>query len=327
MTRREFITLLGGAAAAWPLAARAQQPALPLVGYLYGGSPETAARFVPAFRKGLAETGYIDGQNVAIEYRWANNDFSRVPELAADLIRRRVAVLTVVGSISAVLAAKAATTTIPIVFSVGADPVRSGLVASLGRPGGNITGFNTLNQELAGKRLALLRELLPKAAGFALLVNPSDGTADTYIKDAQAAASALGWSIEILTATTNREIDAAFASLVQNPADALIIPPGTLFGDRRMQLSTLAVRYAVPAMFADRQYPEVGGLMSYGSSFIDQVRQTGIYVGRILKGEKPADLPVQQAVKVELVINLQTARALAIDVPPTLIAIADEVIE
>jgi putative ABC transport system substrate-binding protein len=297
-----------------------------VVGYLYGGSPETAATFLPAFRKGLAETGYVEGQNVALEYRWANYDFGRLPELAADLVRRRVAVLTAQGGVPAALAAKAATTTIPVVFSMGGDPVQAGLVASLNRPGGNVTGVNTLNQELADKRLGLLRELLPKAARFALLVNPSD-TPNAYIKDAQAAASALGWGVEILTATTSREIDSAFASLSQRSADALMVPPGSLFGDRRVQLSTLAVRHAVPAIFADRQYPEVGGLMSYGSSFIDTVRQTGIYVGRILKGEKPADMPVQQAVKVELVINLQTARTLGLDVPPTLLAIADDVIE
>ena len=325
--RRDFITLLGGAAAAWPIAARAQQAALPVVGFLYGGSPETATTLVPALRKGLGESGYVEGQNVAIEYRWANSDFNRLPELAADLVRHRVAVIATQGGVVAALAAKAATTTIPIVFSVGTDPVQTGLVASLNRPGGNLTGVSTLNQELAAKRLGLLRELLPAAARFAVLVNPSDQIAEPYTKDVLAAASAVGAVVEIVAATSNREIDTAFATLGQKRIDALLVSPGTLFGDRPIQLALLAVRYATPVMYTDRHYSEAGGLMSYGSSFFDQVRQAGVYVGRILRGARPADLPVQQAVKVELVINLQTARVLNLDVPSSLLARADEVIE
>ncbi len=300
---------------------------MPVVGYLYAGSPEPSAIQVAAFRKGLSETGYVEGRNVAIEFRWAHNEIDRLPELAADLVRRRVAVIVTPGSVTPALAAKAATTTIPIVFSSGADPVQSGLVASLNRPGGNVTGFSTMSNEIGAKRLGLLHELLPGAARFAVLVNPNSPTAELQIKDAQAAASTIGRQVEILYAGTNSEIDTAFASLVQKRADALLVSSEGFFTNRRVQLVTLAARHAVPAIYHVREFAEAGGLMSYGPSQTDQWRQVGIYVGRILKGEKPADLPVMRPTKFEFIINLQTARLLGITVPPTLLAIADEVIE
>jgi putative tryptophan/tyrosine transport system substrate-binding protein len=327
LKRREFITLLGGAAVTWPLAARAQQQAMPVVGYLHPGVAWASTNFAAAFRNGLSETGYVEGRNVTIDYRWAQNEIGRLPELAADLVRHRVAVIVTPGSIAAALAAKAATTTIPIVFSTGADPVKLGLVASLNRPGGNVTGVSYMNMELAAKRLGLLRELLPRATRFAVFVNPNSPAAESIVRDVQAAASAIWQQFEVLTATTDRDIDTAFARLVQNGADALLVSPDTLFSDRRIQLATLAARHAVPAIYSDRQIAEVGGLMSYGSSVTDQFRQAGIYTGRVLKGEKPADLPVLQATKFELVINLVTAKALGLDVPAKLLAIADEVIE
>jgi putative tryptophan/tyrosine transport system substrate-binding protein len=325
--RREFTTLLGGAIAAWPLAARAQQPAIPVVGYLYSGSPEPTAHYIAAFRKGLSETGYVEGRNVAIEYRFAHNEIDRLPELASDLVRRRVAVIATPGGPYAVLAAKAATTTIPIVFSTGGDPVQSGLVASFNRPGGNVTGVASMNVELGAKRLGLLHELLPGAARFAVLVDPTSPAAESITTDAQAAASAVGRQIEVLTAGTNREIDTAFASLVQKRADAVLVGPHPLFNNRRVQIVTLAARHAVPTIYTNREFAEVGGLMSYGASQTDQFRQVGIYTGRILKGEKPADLPVMQPTRFEFVINLQTARTLGITVAATLLALADEVIE
>jgi putative ABC transport system substrate-binding protein len=329
--RREFITLLGGAAAvsaaSLPSAARAQQRAVPVVGYLANGSPEATAHLVAAFRKGLSETGYVEGQNVAIEFRWTHNDDNRLPELAADLVRRQVAVIAAAGSIAAALAAKAATATIPIVFGAGADPVQTGLVASLNRPGGNVTGVSTMNNELVGKRLGLLHELVPGAARFGALVNPNNPNSESMIMDARAAAAAIGRQVEVLSVGTNREIDAAFASLIQKRIDALLVAPDPLFVNRRVQLQSLATRHAVPAIFALRENVEAGGLMSYGSSLPDLFRQTGIYVGRVLKGEKPADLPVMRAVRFELVVNLQTAKLLGIEVPPTLLATADEVIE
>jgi putative ABC transport system substrate-binding protein len=324
MKRREFITLLGGAAAAWPLAARAQQPAMPVIGYLDPGTPEASAALVAAFRKGLSETGYVEGRNVAVEYRWAHNEPDRRPELAADLVRRQVAVIAVSGGGTARVV-KAVTTTIPIVFRAGSDPVIDGLVASLNRPGGNATGVTNIGGELGAKRLGLLHELIPGAERFAVLVNPITTFAQSIIRDTQAAA--IGRQIEVLTATTSREIDTAFASLVQMRADALLVSPGVLFENRRVQLATLAAYNRVPAIYASRDVAEVGGLMSYGASFVDQFREVGVYAGRILKGEHPADLPVMQPTKFEFVINLQTARVLGIEVPPTLLARADEVIE
>ena len=326
MRRRDFITLLGGAAAAWPLAARAQQPAMPVIGYLDGGSPETSAQVVAAIRKGLSETGYVEGRNVAIEYRWAEANYDRLPALASDLALRQVAVIVAMGTPSA-FAAKAATSSIPVIFGGGVDPVQAGLVASLNQPGGNVTGVTSMNAEIEAKRLGLLYELLPRATRFAVLVNPNNPLADVDIKDAQASAMATGRQIEIFTASTNREIDAAFASLAQMRADALLIGPDVFFTNRRVQLATLAVRHAVPAIYAFREFAEAGGLMSYGTSGTDRDRQVGVYTGRILKGEKPANLPVLRPTKFEFVINLQTARMLGLEIPPSLLGRADEVIE
>jgi putative ABC transport system substrate-binding protein len=325
--RREFITLLGGVAA-WPLAARAQQSGpIPVIGYLDAGAPETSARFVSAFRKGLNETGYTEGRNVAIEYRWAYNNFDRLPELASDLVRRRVTVIAAVGGVPAALAAKAATGTVPIVFGFGGDPVQSGMVASLSRPGGNVTGIVSMNVELAAKRLGLLRELVPGATRFAVFINPNNPTTGSATREALAAAASSGWQIEFLNIATNADLNAAFASVVQMRADALLLSPENIFVIRRVQLLTLAARYAVPAIYPSREFAEAGGLMSYGSSYTDMHRQAGSYAGRVLKGEKPAELPVMQPTTFELLINLQTAQALGIDVPSTLIARADEVIE
>jgi putative ABC transport system substrate-binding protein len=327
MRRRTFITLLGGAAA-WPLAARGQQAAMPVIGFLHPGSPEAFANLVAVFRKGLSETGYLDGQNVTIDYRWAHNDYDQLSGLAADLVRRQVAVIvTPIGTASA-LAAKAATTTIPIVFSAGTDPVQAGLVTALNRPGGNVTGIVGLTAELGAKRLGLLHELLPGAARVAVLVNPKNRVStETLIKDVQSAAATIGRQIEVYSASTNREIDTACASLEQKRADALMVGADPVFVDRRVQLATLAARHMLPAIAVARDFAEAGLLMSYGASNTDRYRQIGIYTGRILKGEKPADLPVMQSTRFELVINVQTAKLLGLDVPPMLLARADEVIE
>jgi putative ABC transport system substrate-binding protein len=329
MRRREFIAGLGAAAspAIWPLAAQAQQrPAVPVIGYLAAGLPEVTANNTAAFRKGLSEMGYVEGLNLAIEYRWAQNDRQRLPELAADLVRRRVAIIVATPN-AAALAAKAATETIPIVFSMSADPVQAGLVTSLNRPGGNATGTTDMAIELETKRIGLLHALLPSAARFAVLVHPANPSVEFLIREARMAGAAIGRQIEILYAGANREIDTAFASLVQKRADALLVSPDILFNARRSQILTLAARHAVPVIYPNREDADAGGLMSYGTSVIARQRQLGLYAGRVLKGEKPADLPIIRATKFEFIINLQTARTLGLEVPPTLLALADEVIE
>jgi len=326
LKRREFISLIG--AAAWPLAARAQQPAKPVVGLLSGQSAGTAAHLIAAFRQGLSETGYVEGHNVAIEYRWAENQYDRLPSLMADLVRRGVAVIATPGSNPAALGAKAATTTIPIVFGVGEDPVKLGLVASLARPGGNATGINILNIEVATKRLGLLHELMPKRTRIAVLVNPANATsAEFTLRYIPEAARALGLQSSILNASTSDQIDAAFATLVSERIEALFVAPDAFFTSRRLQFATLTARERIPASYAHREIVEAGGLMSYGTDFTDMFRQVGVYVGRILKGEKPSDLPVVQAAKFALVINLKTAKALGIEIPISMQLLADEMIE
>jgi ABC-type uncharacterized transport system substrate-binding protein len=324
--RREFIFILGGAAAAWPLAARAQQPAMPVIGYLYSGAPEPSAHLVAAFRKGLSETGYVEGENVAIYYRWAHGQYERLPALAAELIHRPVAVLAAT-STPAALAAKAATTTVPTVFTTAANPVELGLVASLSRPGGNITGATQLNVEIGPKRLEFVRELIPTATVVGLLVNPTNPAARTLSRDLEAAARILGLELDVLHASMEQHLDEAFATLVQRRASALVIVADAFFNMRSERLGALTLRHAVPAVFQYRAFVAAGGLMSYSGSNTDSYRWAGNYSGRILKGEKPADLPVQQSTKVELIINLKTAKALGLAVPPTLLARADEVIE
>jgi putative tryptophan/tyrosine transport system substrate-binding protein len=325
--RRKFLATLIGGAAAWPLAAHAQQLAMPVVGFLHPGSPEATAKFTAGFRKGLSETGYVEGRNVAIEYRWAHGENSRLPELAADLISRPVSVIATPGSVAAALAAKAATTTIPIVFMIGVDPVQAGLVVSLNRPSGNVTGITSLNSGLMAKQLGLLHQLLHRDARFALLVNPNNPQSRSAVTDVQATASAIGQQLEILTATTNRDFRPAFDVAVRKRTDALLIQADPLFANRPVQLATLAARHAMPAIFPLREFAEAGGLMSYGSNLTDLFRLAGTYTGRVLKGEKTADLPIQQATKFEFVINLQTADALGLEIPPTMLAVADEVIE
>jgi putative tryptophan/tyrosine transport system substrate-binding protein len=327
MKRREFITLLGGAVATWPLAARAQQPMMPMVGYLSQSAPEAGAALVAAVRKGLGEVGIVEGRDVTSEMRWARYDVDRLPGLAADLVQRRVAVIIALGTPPAARAAKAATSEIPIVFALGTDPVQIGLVESLNHPGGNVTGISTMNIDIAPKWVELLHELLPSGKRFATLVNiQSADSARAIITGTQAAGFALGAQIEILFANNQGEIDTALAGLGAR-AQGLIIHSEVLFLQNMQKLAALAVREKLPALYSQRAFPEAGGLMSYGSSFLDAHRQIGVYAGRILKGEKPGDLPVQRATKFELVINLKTAKAIGIDVPPTLLARADEVIE
>jgi ABC-type uncharacterized transport system substrate-binding protein len=329
MQRRNFITLLGGAAAAWPLAAGAQQrAAMPVIGYLHSGSPEVNASALAAFRKGLSEAGYVEGRNVAIEYRWAQGEYDRLPELAAELIRRRVAVIVIPAGVVTAPTVKSLTSTIPIVFTIVGDPVELGLVASLNRPGGNMTGATDMSSELTAKRIGLLHELIPGAKRLAVLVNPTaPGIAEPVIRDVQAAASSIGREIEVLRVSSGRDIAAAFASLVQMRAEGLVLAPGGLFSSRRAQVLTLAARHTIAMIFTARAFAEAGGLMSYGTISTDRERQAGIYTGRILKGEQPADLPIVRPTKFEFIINLQTADALDIKVPATLLATADEVIE
>jgi putative ABC transport system substrate-binding protein len=327
MRRRDFITLIGSAAATWPLAARAQQAAMPVVGFLHPTSAESRTEELRAFRQGLKETGYVEGENVAIEHRSADNQLDRLPALAADLVRRRVAVI-VAASAPSIFAAKAATTTIPIVFNIAEDPVRLGLVTSLARPGGNLTGVNFFALELAAKRLELLRQLVPGAVRVAVLVNPANARiAEVTLRELEPAARAMGLKIQVVNADTSREIDAAFATLGRERPDALFVGTSTFFTSRRLQLAHWATRVAIPATFGTRQYVDAGGLMSYGASTTDSYRQIGVYAGRILKGAKPSELPVVQSTKFELVINHQSARMLGLTVPATLLATADEVIE
>src|SRR2546426_7786770 len=325
--RRKFLATLGGAAAAWPLAARAQQPAMPVIGFLEIRSPQTITERLRAFRQGLKETGYVEGENIAIDYRWAEQ-MERLPELATQLVRRQVAVIVTAGGFATALAAKDATTTIPIVFGVSDDPVKHGLVASLARPGGNLTGVNLLSTELTAKRLELLREMLPGAARVAVLVNPANAAnTQTTLHEVEVAGRAMGLQIQIFNASTSREIDAAFAAFGRERPDAVFVGQDAFYNGRRLQLANWASRHALSMTSGPRDICEVGGLMSDGTNIVDTYRQEGVYVGRILKGAKPADLPVEQSAKFELVINAQTARIFGLEIPATLLARADEVIE
>jgi len=325
--RREFITLIGCAATAWPLAARAQQAAMPVIGFLSSQSRDGYAERLRGFRQGLKDTGYLEGENVTIEYRWAEGQLDRLPMLAAELVRRRVAVIAAPGNPNLALAVREATTTIPIVFLVGEDPVRLGLVTSLARPSGNLTGINLFNAEITAKRLTLLHELVPTAVRVAALVNPANAANKTVAKDADAAGRAMGLPVRVHWASTSREIEAAFATFVDERPDALLVAGDDFFNSRRVQLVHLASHHRVPATYGSRTYSEIGGLMSYGTNVADAYRQVGVYTGRILKGATPRDLPVVQASKFELVINHPTARMLGLTVPSSLLSIADEVIE
>jgi putative ABC transport system substrate-binding protein len=326
MNRRAFITLLGGAAA-WPVAVRAQQAGMPVIGFLGSQSPEGFSESLRGFRQGLRETGYIEAENLRIEYRWAENQFERLPALAADLVSRRVAAIATTGGPPSIGAAKAATTTIPIVFITGDDPIRLGYVTNLARPDGNLTGVSFFNAELAAKRLALLRELAPVADRLAVLVNPTIGASEATLKDLEQPAQAMGVRLQVLAASNSREINAAFDSFERERPGALFVGPGAFFVSRRVQLAHLATRHALPAAYAERDYVEVGGLMSYGASLTEAYRHMGVYLGRIVKGAQPAQLPVMRASKFELVLNAETARMLRLTIPPTLLALADEVIE
>jgi ABC-type uncharacterized transport system substrate-binding protein len=327
MRRREFITLLSGTAAAWPLVARAQQPAMPVIGFLSSRSPNESAGVIGAFRQGLQETGFAEGQNVVIAFRWAEGAYDRLPKLAADLVGLKVTVLFAAGGPPAALAAKAATSTIPIVFSAVNDPDRLGLVASFNRPGGNVTGMSTFTADIGAKSVELLMEFVPKAAVIAYLVNPSNPAVEIYAEEATRAASALGVQIRVLNASTEGDLDNAFSALAGLGAAGLVVPGEPFFDSKRDKIVALAARYAVPAIYGFREYVTAGGLMSYGASLPDSYRRAGIYVGRIIKGEKPADLPIMQPTKFDLLINLKTAKALGLTIPPTLLATADEVIE
>jgi putative tryptophan/tyrosine transport system substrate-binding protein len=324
--RRDFITMLGGAAA-WPLAARAQQPAMPVIGLVYSGSPDPIAHRLRAFRQGLKDSDYVEGENAAIVYRWAENRIDRLPELVADLIRRQVTVIAAMSTVTAV-AAKAASATIPIVFQAAEDPVRLGLVTNFARPGGNATGINFFINELTAKRLEFLRELVPMAKRVGVLVDPNNAAGtETTLRDAEPAARAMGLQILVVNAATNGEIDVAFATFVDERIDALFVGPGGFFASRRVHITNQALRHGIPATYGQREFSEVGGLMSYGTNLTDTWRQVGVYAGRILKGAKPADLPVVQSTRFELVINAQTARLLGLTVPDKLLVAADEVIE
>ena len=327
VTRRQLITLLGGAAAAWPLAARAQEPSMPVIGFLNPASPDGYTERLRGFRQGLQDTGYVERENVTIEYYWGENQVDRLPTLAAELARRPVSVIAA-ASASSAFAAKTATTTIPIAFVVAEDPVRLGLVASLARPGGNMTGVNFLSAELVAKRLEFLREVVPTARRVAVLVNPSNASrVESTLRDAEAAGRAMQLQIQAVNASSSREIDAVFGGFVRERPDALLVSNDPLFTSRRVQVTQLAAIHRLPATYPVREVPEVGGLMSYGASLTDVYRHFGVYTGRLIKGAKPANMPVLQPTRLELVINLSSARALGLDVPPTLLALADEVIE
>ncbi len=327
MRRREFVTLFGGAAIAWPLAARAQQPTKPVVGFLSSQSPDTYAPFPEAFRRGLKEQGFVDGENVTIEYRWAHRELDLIPGMAADLVHRNVDVIAATGGVAVALAAKAATTSIPIVFNSGEDPVQAGLVSNLNRPGGNITGVSWFSDEVGTKRLGMMHQLVPAASVIAVLANPNEPETAPNVAATEAAARALGLKLIVLNATTVAGIEAAFAEMAKQKVGAMIMGPGAFLINQRAQNVALAERYAIPCMHSDRSAVPIGGLIAYGNVLTDGYRRNGVYVGRILKGDKPGDLPIDRATKFELLINLKTAKALGLDVPPTLLALADEVIE